>query len=424
MAFPTMAMPSFMATQIDILTSDRVALRVIKDLKLADNADIRRQWQEESEGKGTFEQYLVDVLQKGLDVKPSRESNVINIEYKAGEPRFAAGMANAFAQAYIATTLELKVDPAKQFSSFFTSQTKEARELLEKAQTRLSAYQREKGIIATDERLDIETQRLNELSSQLVMMQAVATESQSRQAAAGRSADRIQEVINNPLISGMKADLARTEGRLQELQNKYGDAHPQVQEAKANIATLRSRLEAETAKVTGSVGVTSTINKERETQVRTQLEAQRAKVLQMKAVRDEGQVLIRDVENAQRAFDSLMARLNQTALESQTTQSYANMLTVAQPASQPSSPKLVLNTALSVFAGLLLAVGTALLLEMVDRRVRAPEDAVAALGLPVLGVLPKPKAKRFVSGRRGLLQGPARAAPALPGPNPNAQRGA
>jgi capsular polysaccharide biosynthesis protein len=109
--------------------------------------------------------------------------------------------------------------------------------------------------------------------------------------------------------------------------------------------------------------------------------------------------LVREVESAQRTYDGMMARLNQTAMESQTTQSYANMLTTAQPPADHSSPKLVLNTALSVFVGVLLAVGTALILELRDRRVRAPDDIVAALGLPVLGTMPKPGTKKFISGK-------------------------
>lgn len=404
--FPAAAMPGFMATQVDIIQSERVALRVIRDLKLAQSAQIREQWQADTEGQGTIEQWLVDLLQKKLDVKPSRESNVVSIAYKAADPRFAAALANAFAQAYIATTLELKVDPARQFNTFFIAQSKDARDALERAQTKVSNFQRAKGIIASDERLDVETARLNELSSQLVQMQAIAAESMSRQAQAqGSSGERMQEVLNNPIIGSMKVDLTRNEARLQELNAKFGDRHPQVVEARANIAELRSRIEAETRRVTGGVGVTSSINRQRESQVRKEVAAQRATVLRMKAVRDEGQVLQRDVENAQRAYDALMARLTQTALESQTTQSYANMLSTAAPSVEPSSPRIILNTALAVFLGLLLAVGVALLMELTDRRIRAPEDVVTALGLPVLGSLPTPGARRFASGRRlSLMQ--------------------
>ncbi|HQC99194.1 MAG TPA: Wzz/FepE/Etk N-terminal domain-containing protein, partial [Aquabacterium sp.] len=170
MNFPGMGLPSFMATQVDIMTSDRVALRVIRDLKLLDNPGLREQWQTEGEGKGTIEQWLIELLTKNLTIRPSQQSNVIQISYKSPDPRFAAGLANAFATAYIATTLELRVDPAKQFSSFFVAQSKDARAALEAAQARLSDYQREKGIIAADERMDVENARLAELSSQLVQM--------------------------------------------------------------------------------------------------------------------------------------------------------------------------------------------------------------------------------------------------------------
>lgn len=400
---PSAAMPSFMATQVDVMGSDRVALRVIRDLKLQEQPALREQWQDEGQGKGSFEQFLITILQKNLDIKPSRESNVISISYKSPDPRFAAGLANAFAQAYIATTLELRADPAQNFRKFFDIQTKDARESLEKAQSKLSAYQQAKGIIATDERLDVENARLNELSSQYTQMQAISAESTSRQGQAqGSQSDRLQEVLNNPLIGGLKADLSRNEARLQELSAKLGDAHPQVVEAKANINELRSRVEAEIKRVTSGVGVSNTINKGRESQVRASLEAQRAKVLQLKAVRDEGMVLQREVDNAQRSFDLLTSRLNQTALEAQNTQSFANMLTVAQPPAEHSSPKLLLNTLLAIFLGLLLAVGVALLLELSDRRVRNPDDVVAALGLPVLGSLPKPNAKRYIAGNRAL----------------------
>ena len=52
-----------MATQVDIMTSDRVALRVIRDLKLLDSPQLRQQWQEEAKGQGTIEQWLIDLLQ-------------------------------------------------------------------------------------------------------------------------------------------------------------------------------------------------------------------------------------------------------------------------------------------------------------------------------------------------------------------------
>ena len=394
--------PAVMATQSDVIKSDRVALRVVRNLKLADSPQVRAQWQQETKGEGTIEQWLVDLFQRSMDVLPSRESSVITIAYRAQDPRFAAGLANAFAQAYIETTLELRVDPARQYAGFFDVRAKEARDALEKAQSRLSAFQKDNSIIATDERFDVENARLNELSSQFTALQAISAESASRQTQAqGSSADRIAEVLNNPIIGQLKAEISRGEASLQQIGTRLGDNHPQVQEAQASLAELKQRLLAETAKVTGGVTVSNTINRQRQAEVRASLEAQRQKVLKMKAVRDEGTVILRDVENAQRAYDAIFARLNQTSLESQTTQSNVNILTQAAPPIEPAFPKIWLNMLLSVLVGALLAIGVTLLLELRDRRVRSLDDAVAALGLPVIGVLPRPGLKRL--GARAAL---------------------
>jgi polysaccharide biosynthesis transport protein len=396
--------PAVMATQVDIIGSERVALRVVRSLKLNENPAIRQQWQEQTGGEGTVEQWLISLFQRSLEIEPSRESSVIRIAYKAADPRFAAGLANAFAQAYIDTTLELRVNPARQYSGFFDQQVKELRDNLEKSQGALSRFQKENGIIATDERLDVENARLNELSSQLVALQAVSAESRSRQAQANSAAgERLQEVLNNPVVGTLKADISRGEARLKELNSRLGDNHPQVIESRANLSELRSRLETETRRVTGSVGITNTINNQREGEVRAALAAQRDKVLRMKAVRDEGAVLLRDLENAQRSYDAVQARLAQTNLESQTTQSNVNILTQAVPPVEPSSPRVLLNTILSVVVGTLLAVGVALALELRDRRIRTVDDVVTALELPVIGILPRPGARGWRPGRTAAV---------------------
>lgn len=398
--FQGMLSPAYMATQVDVLESDRVAQRVVRNLKLAENPQVRAQWQEATNGEGSIEQWLSETFKAAMSVKPSKESNVINVSYKSRDPRFAAALANAFVQAYVDTTLDLRVDPAKQYSTFFDVRAKELRDGLEKAQTRLSAFQKEKGIIATDERFDVENYRLNELSSQLVGVQGLSAESTSRQAHAGNS---MAEVLNNPLIANLKIDLSRGEARLKELSSRLGDNNPQVIEAKANVAELRARMDAEAQRVVGSVSVTNTVNKQREAQIRAELEQQRAKVLKMKELRDEGMVLVRDVENAQRAYDAVLQRLNQSSLESQTTQSNVYVLTSATPPSTPSSPKPVLNTILALAIGLIIGIGAAFGVEMLDRRLRSTDDVGAALGLPVIGVLPKPTAKKMIGRRKAPL---------------------
>ncbi len=114
-------MPGFIATQIDILASDRVAQRVVKSLQLNENPKSRDSWMKATEGRGDFEAWLAEILMKGLDIKPSRESSVINVKFKASDAQSAAAIANAFVQAYPDTMLDLRVAPAKQYSTFFDS---------------------------------------------------------------------------------------------------------------------------------------------------------------------------------------------------------------------------------------------------------------------------------------------------------------
>ena len=397
--------PGFMASQVDIARSARVSQRVVRNLRLADNPTVREQWLEDTRGGGTVEQWLATSLTKRLEVVPSRESSVINVSYTSPDPKFAATLANAFVEAYVQSALELRVDPARQYAAFFDTRAKAAREALEQAQSRLSAFQRDNGIIVSDERLDVETARLNEISSQLTAVQAIATDASVRRAqATSGSGDKLQEVLTNPVLAQMRTDLGRAEARMQELGSRLGDNHPQVIEQRAALAELRSRVETETRRVTGGVSVTANIQRQRETELRASLEAQRARVAQLKAVRDEGSVLVRDVENAQRAFDVITQRLNQTNMESLNTQSNIYVLAQASPPWKPSSPIPLLNGIVSFVTGLLLGVALALVLELRNRRLRTVAEVPGVLGLPVIGILPKPPNLLARRSRKAMLR--------------------
>lgn len=415
MVLGAMAMPAYMATQVDIIQSDRVAREVVRALRLTSNPDVRNDWLAATQGQGDMESWIADLLQKKLVVKPSRDSNVLTVGYSAPDPKFAAALANAFVQAYLQTSLELRVAPAKQYTQFFDTQARELRDALEKAQGRLTAYQREHGILANDERLDVENQRLTDLTTQLVAIQALAAESQSRNAQVKTAADQVQDVINSPVVGALRADIVRQEAKLQELSARYGDAHPQVQELKANIAEMRQKIENEVRRIGGSVGVSNTINKSREAEVRAAIEAQRAKVLKMREQRDAVLVLAKDVDSAQRAYDAVYQRLAQTNMESQSNQTNISVLAQATVPPDPSSPKLLLNLALSIVVGAVLAVGVALISELRDRRVRSVADLSELLSIPVLGSLPKP-VKGYASKQGAALLLPNNLVGRLPSP--------
>ena len=389
--------PGYMATQIDIINSDRVSNTVVKELKLDQNQTVKDQWLDATGGKGTLTDWLAKLLQKNLDVKPSRESNLININYAGADPQFAATVANAFAQAYIDVNLDLRLAPARQSAAFFELQSKTARDKLEAAQKALSAYQQRNGITSIDDRLDYETAKLNETSSQLTGVQTATTDSQSKRESGKQ--DTLAEVMQSPLLNGLKADISRLEAKLNESSVNLGKNHPQTVRTQTELATLKAQLDAETRKITSSIDTTYQVGKQRESQLQQALAAQKAKVLMLNQQRDELMVLRHDVETAQRALDSVSARYAQSNVESQTSQTNISVLNPAVPPTRASKPRVFLNIVLATFLGGLLGIGLALSLEMAKRRVRSPADLQGALSIPLLGA---------ISSADGILKHPLR----------------
>jgi succinoglycan biosynthesis transport protein ExoP len=397
---PFQMMPAFLATQVDVIQSHRVATEVVRMIRASENSTLRARWQADTDGKGKFEDWFASELLKRVDVKPSRESSVIQIEVAWPDPNAAAAIADAFAVAYQRVNLDLRVEPARQSAAWFDDRLKQLRTSLEMAQAKLNAYQREKGFTAQDERLDLETARLAELSGQYTQAQAMAADANSRQRqlneflSRGASGETIPDVLANPLVQNLKAALSQTEGRLQQTKSQLGANHPEVKRLEADIEVQRTKLKSEISQAAASLGQSAKIAQKREEQLRAAMAEQKARMLRLSQGRDEMQVLMKEVDSAQRAYDTVAARAQQTNLESQASQSTVSILTRAVPPQEPSSPRIVLNTMLALFLGTLLGIAAAFLLEMLNRRVRSPRDLADAIGAPVLGTLTRSNAGR------------------------------
>jgi chain length determinant protein EpsF len=378
-----MMAPGYMATQVDIINSDRVAKAVVALLKPDENPMVKAQWLEATGGSGLLANWLTNAIQRGLSVLPSRESNVINVNFTNSDPELAATVANAFAQAYINVNLDLRLSPARQYATFFEEQTKSARTKLEAAQKALSNYQQANGITSVDEKVDFETAKLNETSSQLTTVQGQTTDSQSKRQSG--KADTVAEVMQSPLINGLKADIARLEAKLNESSGNLGKNHPQTLRSEAELTTLKAQLDSETRKITSSIETTYQVSKQREAQLQGALAGQKNRVLLLNKQRDELNVLRRDIESAQRTFEVVSQRAAQTNLESQTNQTNIAVLNPASAPPLPSKPKVLLNILMSIFLGTLLGIGLALVLELSKRRVRSLADLADIFDMPVLG---------------------------------------
>ena len=401
MVLPAMASPGYITTQTDIIQSDRVANRVVKLLRFDQSPPAVEAWRKATDGKIPIEQYYGKLLQRRLSIKPSRGSNVLNISYTGADPKFTAAVANAFSQAYIDTNIELRVDPARQYAAWFDERLKTLRNNLEGARARLSVYQQEKGIVASDERVDQETTRLNALTTQLATTQAERADMSSRQKNTG--SELSPDVMQSSVVQGIKAELARAEARLNEISSNVGKNHPQRQQLEAQIVGLKQQLSEEIRRVSGGVATASRVTSQKVAEARAAFETQKKHVLDLRAKRDEISVLVSEVETAQRAYEAVAQRMSQTSLESQNQQTNVSILSLAVEPTEASRPKIFLNIMASVLVGALLGMGVALLLEILDRRVRDQDDLAGVEGIPVLAVLQPTAVVRTFKERLGLF---------------------
>jgi chain length determinant protein EpsF len=382
---------TYVNTQADIIASQRVAQRVVKTLRLDQQPEARKLW-----AKGPNDDISVTVAKLILDKKllvapahdsPTHASNVIDISVTWSDPVTSAALANSFAQVAIETNIELKVEPAKQYASWFDQRSQALRADLEDKQKKLSDFQSKNGLIATDEKLDVENNRLNQLSSDLVTIQGLRQDSQSRQHQLGSDISTLPEVLQSPVVQSLKAALVTAEAKKPDVAARLGKNHPDYQAVEGEITDLRTRIAQESANIAASLGNTTQSNLRRENDVRQALEAQKKKVLELKYQHDQAAMFLNDVTAAQRDLDTVSQRLAQSNLESLTQQTNVVQLTTATPPNDPSSPKLVINLIVAIFLGGVLGIAAALAAEMRNRRVREDEDIVELLGVPLLGKL-------------------------------------
>jgi succinoglycan biosynthesis transport protein ExoP len=240
----------------------------------------------------------------------------------------------------------------------------------------------------------------------LTLTQAQTAEARSKQRS-GSAADSLPEVTHNALIQTLKTDIARSDGKLQELAVSLGRNHPQYARAESELRSLRQKLDAETQKITSGFSTSRSVGRDKDAELRAAIDAQKLKLLNLKSQRDEAAALRRDVETAQRAFDAVSERINQSALQSRSTQTNVAILSVATEPSLPSFPKpLGVMLLFSVALGVALGGAGAYLLELMDRRIRSVDDLARAFEVPVLGVVLRqrdrrpPMAKRLLSANQ------------------------
>ena len=178
---PAISSAAYIATQFDVIRSRKVALRVIDQLGLLKDPTTIEAWKSATEGQGDFGRWVEAKLARNLKLTPSKESNLIIISYWSSDAEAAAKYANAFADAYIATVLDMRNSPAATNAQWFRDRLESLHDNVVTAQRRLSEFRNQKGLVGdATSRADAENARLNALATELSAAQSSQADAMSR----------------------------------------------------------------------------------------------------------------------------------------------------------------------------------------------------------------------------------------------------
>ncbi|MBK9439977.1 MAG: chain length determinant protein EpsF [Comamonadaceae bacterium] len=389
---------NYIATQIAIIQSERVAIGVVKRLRIDQTPTLVNDWRNATGGKVPLENYYANMLRRGLLAEPKRSSNVITLTYEGADPKFVTAVVNTYAQAYLDLTVDLRVEPVRQYANWFDERLKTLRENVESAQTRLSEFQRNKGIVGN---ADQEIARMDALMSQLVTVQSENAVINSRQRTSGT--DMSQEVLASGLVQSLKGEVNALEVKLTEVRLSLGPNHPQRIQLEGQLAALKTQLQSEMSRVAGGTRVAQTAANMHESELRGLINAQKSRVLELRQQRDEIAVLAQDVEAAKRIYDSVLQRSNQLNLEKQSDQANISVLSPAIEPTAPFKPNIPKFIAASVLGALAAAFVAAMGLEFLNRKVRVVDDMMFE-DVPLLGVIDR-RPPQYSLGDRLALTG-------------------
>lgn len=206
--------------------------------------------------------------------------------------------------------------------------------------------------------------------------------------ARGGSGEALGGAVGSELLRGLEIELARKEGAVAELMTSVGERHPAMRKLRAEVQSLREKVAGERVRIAGAVrGELMQAESLAEGAARAE-EAQKAKVLELKHGRDGLQPLLRELASARASYDRALEMYSEYAMHSNLNQTNISLLDPARVPSTMATPSAMQGAVRAFVAGLIFAVGLALLWELVDRRVRGREDLTDQGDVPFLGVVP------------------------------------
>lgn len=339
------------------------------------------------------EQTIAAGVQRSLNIRRRAMSFVLEVQATTGSARESARIANAMVDLYLRSAEEARQERSEDATRWLSQRVEELRQETKTKEDAVEAYRAQSGLLSAGGQ-SLSDQQLSETQAAVLNARADVAEKEARYSQVqqlidqGGSTDSIASAINSAVIRDLRQQEAVLTRRQAELENRYGELHPSVQNGRAELADIRTQIAAELARI--RVSLRNDLEVAR-TRLRT-LEASLTNSQSESAADNASLVRLRELEREAAAsrsvYESFLERLHEVADQGQLSATHARVISRAQPPRGPSEPKLSVALLMAFGIGLVGAVLATLLAESLDDAIGTADDVERRLGLPVIVSIP------------------------------------
>jgi len=396
-------MDNYLETQTNILQSETLALQTIKSLDLGKYPEFGGTPTATAFGQGGSSKRpaILGAFLGSLSVKRVPNSRLIEVRFDAEDPQLAAQVVNAHLQNYIEQNFRSKYDATTQASNWLSSELEELRIKVEKSEDARLAYERQNQIWQIDEKQDITSQQLGDLSKSVTEGQAELAQKEAlyRMAMAG-NVDALPAARDNPVIQDLlkrKADLDQQDA---DALNQYGPNFPKVQRLAEQQKQVDDDLASARKTMVDSIREDYNTARSHVELLQEALDKQKAEANETAEKLVQYHILQHDAEANKQLYDGLLQKLKEAGITAGLRSSNIRVVDPALVPTSPSRPQKARNILLAFLVGLVGGIGLAVFREYLDNTVKSPDDIETLTGLPSLAVVPS---LPVLSGNQGRL---------------------
>ncbi len=401
----------FYQTQYGLLRSRSLSERVAAQLRLVDDQNFFEKFgvsdgdpafqpvngRLSATGRKTRQRVAGEILLAHLDVTPTRLSRLVDLRFTSPDADLSARVANAWAENFIQTNLERKIQATSYGRNLLQRQLGQLKERLDSSQRQLVAYASAERIInlpaqsgdgkTTSER-SIIADDLSTLNTALSQAVADRIQLEARYRQAGRSGAST-EALRNLTIGNLRQRRAELAAEYQRLMVQFEPEYPAAKAIQSQLNQLDSSITREENRVSGSLVADYREAREREQALQTRVDQLKENYLDLRRRSIQYNIYQQEVDTNRALYDGLLQRFKEIGVAGGVGVNNISIVDAADVPQRPSSPRLLINLVVALLAGLMLGSGLAFALEQIDEAIADPGEIERRLGLPLLGSVPK-----------------------------------